>query len=224
MPHPDFSSILWEADGLEIERESFRRIDAEATPSQHARFSPEEWHVARRLVHTTADFAILDALEFSGEPISAGLEALRRGATIYCDSNMIKSGLSVPKLQKFHPEYTRESILCPIMEPEVASYAKEHHITRALAGVTLYRDRLEGAIFLSGNAPLALAGIVRLCVETGLRPALIVGMPVGFVNVVESKKLLSLVPHIPWIRLNGRRGGSPLAVATLHGIMEVVSG
>lgn len=215
----DFSSISWDADGAEIERESFRRIDAEAAPEQRARFTPEEWHVARRLVHTAADFALLDVLEFSPNAIASGLTALRRGAPIYSDSNMIKSGLSVPKLQKFHPSYTRDSILCPIMEPEVATFASKHHITRALAAVQLHRDTFDGAIFLCGNAPLALAGVIRLCVEHAVRPALIVGMPVGFVNVVESKRLLDRVA-LPWIRLNGRRGGSPLAVATLHGIME----
>ncbi|MPM82730.1 Cobalt-precorrin-8 methylmutase [bioreactor metagenome] len=101
----------------------------------------------------------------------------------------------------------------------MAAYAKERGITRALAAVELYERELDGAIFLCGNAPLALAGVVRLAVEHGVAPALIVGMPVGFVNVVESKKLLDLVT-VPFIRLNGRRGGSPLAVATLHAIME----
>ena len=216
----DSDGILWDADGLEIERESFRRIDAEAGEAR-TRFTEQEWHVARRLVHTTADFSILDSLEFHETVIESGLAALRRGALIYSDSNMIKAGLSVPKLQRFHAEYDREAILCPITEPAVAEYAKSHHVTRALAGVTLHRKRLAGAIILCGNAPLALAAIARMCRDDGLRPALIIGMPVGFVNVTESKRMLSQVPEgVPWLRLNGRRGGSPLAVAALHGIME----
>ena len=92
--------------------------------------------------------------------------------------------------------------------PEVADLANA-------SDKEFFRD----AIFLCGNAPLALAGVAKLYAEQGIRPALIVGMPVGFVNVVESKKLLDGV-KVPWIRLNGRRGGSPFAVATLHGIME----
>ncbi len=215
----DFSEIIWNADGGAIERESFRRIEAETAPALRRRFTAEQWHVARRLVHTGADFGVLRELEFSGDAVAAGLAALRRGALIYSDSNMIKAGLSVPKLRRFHPDYSRESILCPVADAAVAEYAAAHGITRALAAVELHRDRLDGAVFLCGNAPLALAGMVRLCVEAGIRPALIVGMPVGFVNVVESKKLLDLVAT-PWIRLNGRRGGSPFAVATLHGIME----
>ena len=215
----DFSTILWDLPGSGIEQESFRRIDAEVPEEKRARFTPEQWHVARRLVHTGADFAILDILEMTPDAVSAGLSALHRGCGIYTDSNMIKAGLSVPKLQKFNSAYTRESILCPVADPDVAAYAKEHGITRALAAVELHKDFFQDAIFLCGNAPLALAGVARLYAEHGIRPALIVGMPVGFVNVVESKKLLDAV-QLPWIRLNGRRGGSPFAVATLHGIME----
>ncbi len=215
----DFSSILWELPGSGIEQESFRRIDAEASPEKKAKFTAEQWHVARRLVHTGADFAILDLLEMTPDAVSAGLDALHRGCGIYTDSNMIKAGLSVPKLQKFNPAYTRESICCPVADPEVAACARERGITRALAAVELHKDFFRDAIFLCGNAPLALAGVVKLYAEQGIRPALIVGMPVGFVNVVESKKLLDNV-KVPWIRLNGRRGGSPFAVAALHGIME----
>ena len=215
----DFSSILWDLPGSGIEQESFRRIDAEVSPEKKANFTAEQWHVARRLVHTGADFAILDILEMTPDAVSAGLDALHRGCGIYTDSNMIKAGLSVPKLQKFNPIYTRDSILCPVADPEVAAYAKERGITRALAAVELHKEFFRDAIFLCGNAPLALAGVVKLYAEQGIRPALIVGMPVGFVNVVESKKLLDAV-KVPWIRLNGRRGGSPFAVATLHGIME----
>ena len=215
----NFSSILWDLPGSGIERESFRRIDGETPPELRKRFSEKEWHVARRLVHTGADFSLLEILEFSPGAVEAGLDALHRGCRIYSDSNMIRSGLSVPKLRKFHPGYTRESILCPIAEKQVADCAQARGVTRALAAVELYKDYIDGSIFLCGNAPLALAGTIRLCAEEKIRPALIVGMPVGFVNVVESKKLLDRL-DVPWIRLNGRRGGSPFAVATLHGIME----
>ena len=112
--------LLWDLTGPEIEAESFRWIDAEAAPEQRARFTAAEWHVARRLVHTTADFGILDFLKFTPGAVESGLAALRRGALIYTDSNMIKSGLSVPKLQKFHPGYTRDAILCPVADPATA--------------------------------------------------------------------------------------------------------
>ena len=213
--------ILWEATGMDIERESMRRIEAEAPAEARARFSPAEWLIARRLVHTTADFSILNALEFRHDPIVAGLAALRRGAQIYADSNMIKSGISVAKLQKLNAAYTRESILAPLADTAVAAYAEAHGITRALAAVTLHAPALNGAIFLCGNAPLALAGMTRLALEQNIRPALVIAMPVGFVNVVESKEYAKSL-ELPLIILNGRRGGSPLAVATLHGLLEGV--
>ncbi len=215
----DFSHIIWDLPGSGIEAESFRRIEAETPPSLRARFGESEWRVARRLVHTGANFAVLEQLEFTPGAVEAGLAALRRGCRIYTDSNMIKAGLSIPKLQRFHADYTREGILCPVADAEVAALAKARGITRALAAVELHRADFEDAIFLCGNAPLALAGVARLCIEEGVRPALIVGMPVGFVNVVESKRLLDGVAA-PWIRMNGRLGGSTYAVATLHGIME----
>ena len=214
-----FSNISWEATGAEIEAESFRRIEAETDPRLRKRFTPEEWRIARRLVHTTADFSILEQLTITPGAPEAGLAALRRGALIYGDSNMIKAGLSVAKLRRFHPDYRRESILCPVADEATRQYAEARRTTRALAAVELHAEALDGAIFLCGNAPLALAGVVRLIVERGIAPALIVGMPVGFVNVIESKKLLDRV-RVPFVRIDGRRGGSPLAVAMLHAIME----
>lgn len=170
-------------------------------------------------MHTTADFGILDFLKFTPGAVESGLAALRRGALIYTDSNMIKSGLSVPKLQKFHPGYTRDAILCPVADPATARLAAERSITRALAAVELHAERLDGAIFLCGNAPLALAGMVKLALERGIRRRWRSACPVGFVNVVESKEYL-METGLEYITLAGRRGGSPLAVATLHGIIE----
>lgn len=207
--------IIWDMPGAEIEAESFRRIEAEVSAVRRSRFSEAEWRVARRLIHTTADFSICDSLEFGGDPIRELRAALTRGAVIYSDSNMIKAGLSVPKLRKFNSAYSRESIICEIASPEVAALAARENITRALAAVRIYRREIENGIFLCGNAPLALAGILQM----KLRPAVVIAMPVGFVNVVESKMMLDGT-GLPFIRLNGRRGGSPLAVAAVHAVME----
>lgn len=212
-----FDNILWNMDGAGIEAESFRRIEAECT---HSRFSPEEWRVARRLIHTTADFSIADTLVFRHDPITAGLDTLRRGVPLYCDSNMIKSGISEAKLKNFNTAYSRDSIYCHVADADVAAAALAANSTRALAAVRKAANILPGSIFLCGNAPLALAGLLRMISENQtLPPALIIAMPVGFVNVVESKELLRHF-HIPHICIEGRRGGSPLAVATLHAIME----
>jgi precorrin isomerase len=214
----DFDKITWDMAGKQIEAESFRRIETEFSPVS-GRWTLQEWRVARRLIHTTADFSIVDTLQFRNAPIEAGIRAMRRGVPFYVDSNMIKAGLSVAKLQQFSRAYNRDSIHCYVADADVAETAARENITRALAGVRKARPLIDGGIFLCGNAPLALAGVVKMCVETNIRPALIIGMPVGFVNVVESKELLGQL-DIPHITIEGRRGGSPLAVAAMHAIME----
>jgi len=211
-----FENIIWNMSGIEIECESFRRIENEA---DRGTFSDEEWKVARRLIHTSADLNIASTLKFRFAPVKAGIEALKRGAPIFSDSNMIKSGISVSKLKLFNPSYERDSIHCFVADEDVAKEASEKNITRALAAVEKAKKIIRNGIFLCGNAPLALAGTVRMIVEENIRPALIIAMPVGFVNVVESKELLGEI-DVPHIVLEGRRGGSPLAVAALHGIME----
>lgn len=209
--------IRWNLNGAEIERESFRIIEEECGP--RARLPTPEWRVARRLIHTTADVRIAETLAFRHGAIASGLRALRAGAPIFCDSKMIRSGLSLERLQKMHAGYGPEHLHCHISDPDVIARAKAEGRTRALCGVEKARPMLDGAIVLIGNAPLALARIARYALEEGLSPALVVGMPVGFVNVVESKELLSRC-DVPQIVLGGRRGGSALAVAALHAVME----
>jgi len=213
-----FDKISWDMPGLEIEKESFRRIDEEVGEKKN-NWTAEEWMVIRRLIHTTANFDIINHIKFSGNPICAGLSAIRAGKLIYSDSNMIKSGLSIPKLQKFNKIYTRESIHCYIADSNIAQIAKEQNISRALTAVEYAGELLNDAIVLIGNAPLALAKIIHLYDTKKIKPALIIGMPVGFVNVIESKELLYQT-NIPYISIEGRIGGSPLAVATIHALLE----
>lgn len=213
----DFTKISWDASGSEIEAESFRRIDLEYAGRKD--FSPEEWTVARRLIHTTGDSSITENLVFSDDPISKCLEALKKGALLYCDSNMIKAGISLPKLKKLNPDYSADKLICRIADQDIMKVATERKISRALASVEAMGDALNGSIILCGNAPLALAACIRNSVEKAIVPAMIIGVPVGFVNVVESKELL-METSIPNVTIKGRRGGSPLAVAILHGILE----
>jgi precorrin isomerase len=134
---------------------------------------------------------------------------------------MIRSGLSVARLQQIYPAYERESILCHVAEPDVAEQAKDSGLPRSLFAVRKAADQLDGSIILIGNAPVALLEINRLILEEGLRPALVIGMPVGFVHVVESKQELQTT-GVPYIVIEGRRGGSPLAVACLHALCGLV--
>ena len=175
--------------------------------------------MVRRLIHSTADPRIADTLVFRHDAVASGLKALRSGAPIFCDSKMIRSGLSLARLRRLNPGYGPERLHCHIDDPDVLARAKAEGRTRALCSAEKARPLLDGAIVLIGNAPLALARIARYVLEESARPALVVGMPVGFVNVVESKALLARCA-VPQIALEGRRGGSALAVATLHAVME----
>lgn len=203
--------------GPEIEERSFAAIDAEAG---HYSLTSEQWEVARRLIHTTADFAMAELISFSDDAFDACSRALKNGAKIYADSNMIRSGISVARLQQINPSYCREDIFCHVADEDVAAQAKEAALPRSLFAVRKAKEILHDSIVLIGNAPVALLEINRLAIEEGIRPALVIGMPVGFIHVVESKEEL-LTTGLPNVVLNGRRGGSPLAVACLHAMCTV---
>ncbi|ABA87740.1 cobalt-precorrin-8X methylmutase [Syntrophotalea carbinolica DSM 2380] len=203
--------------GQQIEDRSFAIIDQE-TPA-HA-FTPEQWPVVRRMVHTTADFSLLDMVRFSSDAIEAACRALRSGAPIYADSNMIRSGLSQARLKKVCPTYQPESILCHVADSDIAAIARQKALPRSLFAVRKAANKLHGGIAVFGNAPVALLELNRMIQETGLRPALVIGMPVGFVHVVESKQEL-MEMGVPYITIEGRRGGSPLAVSVIHALCEL---
>lgn len=213
----NYRDIQWDLSAEEIEAESFRQIEQECL--LHQQLPLDEWRVARRLIHTSADLHIADTLIFQHHPVEAALNALRKKAPLYCDSNMIRAGLSLERLRRMHVEYSREDILCFISDIDIIEQAKNTQRTRAICAAEKARSILNGAIVLIGNAPLALARIARFILEENIQPALVIGMPVGFVNVIESKQLLKKT-NIPSIILEGRRGGSPLALTTLHAIIE----
>ncbi len=205
--------------GPGIERRSFELIDAEAP--RHA-FSPEEWEVVRRMVHTTGDFRLLDDVRFSRDAIAAGKRALKRGAPIYTDSSMIRAGLSLARLRAACGDYRRRSIFCHIADRDVAAAASSSGLPRSIHALRKARPILDGGIIVFGNAPIALLELNRIVMEEGVRPALVIAMPVGFVHVVESKEeVLSL--DVPAIALLGRRGGSPLAVSVVHALCGLAS-
>ena len=205
--------------GPEIETRSFAAIDDEGDRSN---YNDDQWEVVRRLIHTSADFAMAELTKFSDDAFSACTAALKAGATIYSDSNMIRSGISVARLQSINPSYTRESILCHVADEDIAAKAKETGLPRSLFAVQKAKQQLHGSIVLIGNAPVALLELNRLAMEEGIHPALVIGMPVGFIHVLESKEEL-LTTGLPYVVMDGRRGGSPLAVACLHAMCSVAS-
>jgi precorrin isomerase len=200
--------------GEDIEAESLKTIDREAP--EH-RFPDAEWQVVRRMIHTTADFTLMEATRFSPDAIPAAMDALRSGRPLYVDSNMIRSGLSMARLKSVCPGYGPDSISCHVADGEVAGDAAKSGMPRSVFAVRKAKPILNGAIVLFGNAPIGLLELNRLIIEENIRPALVVAMPVGFVHVVESKQeLMSL--GVPFIALAGRRGGSTLAVSVVHAL------
>ena len=202
------------AAGRAIEHDSFAVIDREAGP--HA-YTPEQWPVVRRMIHANADFDFNGLTDFHPQAVSAGLAAiLSRAARLVADVEMICVGLSLPRLAHF-----RLSTHQFISDFDVIEQAKAQGTTRAVQAMRKAHrlGLLDGAIVGIGNAPTALIEVVRLMREEGARPALVVGMPVGFVSATESKDLMALQADVPWIVIRGRKGGSTLVVAALHAML-----
>ncbi len=203
-----------ESDPRSIERRSFAIIDAEA--GEPKPFSGHCWEVARRLVHTTADFSLLDTLVIDENAVMAGVAALRAGCRIWTDTRMVLAGMPARRLTPLGV-----TAACLLALPGVAERARERGTTQTGAAVAIAGDRLENAILAVGNAPTALIALSRHLRSGGKAPALVIGMPVGFVNAAESKELLLEETAVPSIVLRGRRGGSPLAAATVNALAEI---
>ena len=202
------------AAGRAIEHDSFSIIDAEAGPHN---YTAEQWPVVRRMIHANADFDFNGLTKFHPEAMRAGLAAILKGSTpVVADTEMICVGLSKPRLAHFGM-----STLHTISDPDVIEKAHAEGTTRAVQAMRKAHrlGKLEGAIVAIGNAPTALLEVIRLIREEGVRPALIIGMPVGFVSAVESKDELMTVNDVPWVAIEGRKGGSTLVVAAVHAIL-----
>jgi precorrin-8X/cobalt-precorrin-8 methylmutase len=190
--------------GRRIEEESFVIIDREVGPHP---YSPRDWRVVQRVVHATADLDFARAMELHPAAVDAGVAALGAGAPVIADVRMIAAGL--PRL----------GIRCFIGDDDVGAAARERGTTRAAEAMrkAAREGILDGAVVAVGNAPTALAEVQRLVEEEGRRPALVVGVPVGFVGAAEAKEAARRLP-VPWIVARGRKGGTPVAVATLNAI------
>lgn len=200
--------------GPQIEARSMEIIDAEAPAHP---FSPGEWQVVRRMIHTTGDFGIMETVRFSPGAIRAGIAALHGCRPLIVDSNMIRSGISLPRLRGVCGFYRKESLICHIADDDIERTARRTGLPRSLHAIEKARPFLAGAIAAFGNAPIALMELNRMITEEGIKPALVIAMPVGFVHVVESKEELMTL-GVPYIALAGRRGGSPLAVSVIHAL------
>ena len=201
--------------GQQIEHESFAVVDNEA--GAHA-YLAEQWPVVRRMIHATADFEFNGLTRFHPAAISAGIAAILQGGALVADVEMICVGVSKPHLAHFGVHLHQF-----ISDADVISDAKAADSTRAVFAMRKAQKQglLDGAIIGIGNAPTALLEVIRMIKEDGVRPALIIGMPVGFVSAEESKDLLASLATVPWIITQGRKGGSTLVVAAIHALLAL---
>ncbi len=200
------------AAGRSIEDRSFAIIDAEV--GIHG-FSPSDWEVVRRVIHATADFEFKELVRLSPGAVEAGISALRAGCHVVADVQMIPAGLNEQRLASYGCRTH-----CFIADPDVIAEARRVGATRAAQAMrkAARSGLLEGSIVMVGNAPTALLEIARLIREEAARPALVIGVPVGFVSAAESKEEVLDLPT-PHVVARGRKGGSTVAVAILHALL-----
>nr|WP_294465235.1 precorrin-8X methylmutase [uncultured Sellimonas sp.] len=200
----------------EIERRSFEIITEELGERT---FPKEQEDIIKRVIHTTADFEYADTMTFSKDAVSSALSALKdRGRTmIVTDTNMTRSGIHRASLEKLGIE-----AVCYMADPDVAREAKEQGMTRAAVSMNKAARTAEETgkrvIFSVGNAPTALIAIEELIREGRVHPALVIGVPVGFVNVVQAKERI-MTADVPYIVAKGRKGGSTVAAAILNALL-----
>jgi precorrin-8X/cobalt-precorrin-8 methylmutase len=201
--------------GRKIEHSSFDIVDNES--GEHS-YTDTQWQVVRRMIHATADFTFNGLAEFHANAIEAGIKAINEGRSITADVEMICVGLSKPRLQHFG--VTTHQF---ISDDDVIQKAKAENTTRAVQAIRKAHRKglLEKGIIGIGNAPTALLEVKRLITDEGLKPAIVIGMPVGFVSAEESKDQLALLNDIPWIITRGRKGGTTLVVSAIHALLAL---
>lgn len=196
----------------EIERRSLALVDAALA----GRFADaDERVVAGRVVYAAGDLALAGSLRFQGHAVAAAIAALRAGCAVVVDVRMVAAALDRARLERLDSE-----LVCAIELPGVADLAREQGVTRAIAGIRLAGSRLDGAIAAIGNAPTALLALLDLIDAGAVRPACVIGMPVGFVAAAEAKAEL-LRRGVPSISVVGSRGGSPLAGAAVNALLRL---
>ena len=202
--------------GQKIEHSSFAIVDAKA--GARGSYTEEQWPLVRRMIHATADFEFNGLTEFHPDAMQAGLQAIASGAPIVADVEMICVGLSKPRLSHFGVKTYQF-----ISDEDVIEQARAEGTTRAVQAMRKARQQglLDGAILGVGNAPTALLEVIRLIEEENVKPALIVGMPVGFVSAAESKDAVAEVKGVPWVITRGRKGGSTLVVSAIHAMLAL---
>ena len=201
--------------GQSIEDKSMEIIENEI--GTHP-YSKDEWPIVRRVIHATADFdfARQNMIIFHKDAMSSGINALKSGCSIIVDVNGVIGGLNKENLKEFG-----NKAICNISDPNIVEQAKRLNKTRAQTSMRMAASEMNGGVVAIGNAPTALVEVVQMIRENVTRPALVVGIPVGFVCAVESKEELQTL-DIPYITNKGRKGGSPCASAIVNALFKML--
>ena len=201
--------------GQSIEDESMQIIENEI--GNHP-YNEQEWPIVRRVIHSTADFDFArdNKIIFHKDAIKNGLEALKNGSSIVVDVNGI-----IGLLNKQNPKDFGNDVICNISEPSLMEAAKKEGKTRAQMSMRIAKEEINGGIVAIGNAPTALLEVMQMIREGYTKPALVVGIPVGFVSAVESKEELAKM-NIPFITNHGRKGGSSSAAAIVNALYKLL--
>ena len=201
--------------GQSIEDESMQIIENEI--GSHS-YNEQEWPIVRRIIHSTADFDFArdNKIIFQKNAVQSGLDALKNGCSIIVDVNGI-----VGLMNKQNPKDFGNNVICNISEPSLIEAAKKENKTRAQMSMRIAKEDMNGGIVVIGNAPTALLEVMEMVKEGITKPALVIGIPVGFVSAVESKEELAKM-DIPFITNQGRKGGSPCASAIVNALYKLV--
>ena len=198
----------------EIETRSFEIITQELG---ERKLPADQELIIKRCIHTSADFDYADNLCFSENAVKKAMDAIQRGACIVTDTQMAKSGINKRALARYGGE-----VFCFMSDEDVAAQAKENGTTRATASMDKAASLKRPLIFAIGNAPTALVRLYELIEEEKIRPELIIGVPVGFVNVVQSKELI-MQTDVPYIVARGRKGGSNIAACIVNALLYKIN-
>lgn len=201
-------------DPMRIENRSMELI---APYLKDYQLTDEEIKVYSRVIHASGDPAYAPLIKLHPRAISSAKAALSSGANIFTDVEMARTGINKRRLAACGGE-----VFCLIADAEVAALAKAEGITRSMAAMRQFGSRLNGAVVAIGNAPTALFELIRMMEEDAIRPAAVVGVPVGFVGAAESKAELVRRSPVPYIAVSGNKGGSPIAAAVVNAILYLI--
>jgi len=202
--------------GQSIEDASMEMIEREI--GNHD-YNEKEWPIVRRIIHSTADFdfAGKNKIIFSKNSVELGINALKNGCSIVVDVNGVIGGLN-----KQNPKDFGNKVICNISSPEVMELAKKQNKTRSQVSMRIASSDIDGGIVVIGNAPTALLELIGMVKEGTVKPALIIGIPVGFISAPESKEELSKITQVPFITNIGRKGGSSSASAIVNALYKLL--